>query len=287
MDHLPYPSNSPLPRMKVPLLVTDIDVEDSALGGLESSALRHGWAAESVDLTWLQEGTTEEKARIVQKWLYFGLLCTFLGDKINLQDFVLRSDLVKRSYLNTSSLPRYLQRSQLNKVEIPAYEAILRNVDRHLDSFDEHLIRHCIHEADCKNAQKVVFSVRILTDSLRRAIRNRPEFAETNRLTGHPDYQNPFHPPGTTCYILRRRLRNQDGWCTMVIAHILSRYSSSAAYFLSSLPRQKPRLGNHDLCTAFECKLTLANDSYKPRHVCEDGECSMPPAPLQEVMKVI
>ena len=281
MDHLPYPATSPHPRLKVPLCVSEDEVAECNSFGLECSPFQHKWASKPVSLRWLESPSVESKAQIVQKWLYFGLLSKFLGRRVNFQDF--SGDAY---YLDSSCLPRYLQGSRLQIADVIAYEAILQNVDYHLDCFDEHL-NNQQENRGVDTAQKVAFSVRILIDSLRRALRNRPEFAKAEESRDHFSYRNPYRSPGMTCTLLSKRMERRNGWCSMLVTDILSNFSSSAAYYLSSLPRENGLLEDHSMCTKFECKLTVNYATYEPKHVHAGCDCQMPRAPLEQVTKVI
>ncbi|KAL8644770.1 MAG: hypothetical protein Q9226_007603 [Calogaya cf. arnoldii] len=85
-------------------------------------------------------------------------------------------------------------------------------------------------------------------------------------------------------------MRIEDGWCRAVVSQILTNYTASAAYYLSSIPRARSvNIQLHLDCTDSECRLIVDEDNYQQSHSdsCRASDCRMAETPLNEVLDII
>ena len=276
MDHLPYPANPAHDPLRVPLLLKAHTVVDcrasSPVGRLRASRRSHH---------------LPELTRQLQKWLYFGLISRCIGINVAVQDF--HSD----QRLHSRHLPGLLRHNPI----VNALETDLKDVELALRQFSiDHLEPYSSfnQNVDNYNAQLVVLSIRILTDSLWRADRNYGEFADDTFMRHNERYDNPFAPAELHGAILRNRMSWQEGWCKSMVSRLLKTFTASSAYYISAFRHTRAANHgiNHEHCTDDRCKLNYDPKNYQYAHTsqCQEDRneyCRMVEAPRSDVMNIL
>jgi hypothetical protein len=281
MDHLPYPTNPAHSALHVPNLVNADAVIDC-----HADRPVHCWRANAK-----RRGASSlpELTRILQTWLYFGLVSRCIGKSVAVKDFL--SD----GRLSSEKLPGLLQ-GNLKAIQADnELRRVLQEVELELQAFTIEFIESgSTGHNDDYNAQLIVLSIRILTDSLWRAYRNHEDYAEDTFMRHNEKYDNPFAPAGLDCAILRHRMSWQDGWCASMVSSLLQTLTASTGYYLSAIKRPQPGIGapNHRDCTYDRCKLDYNERNYQQAHTrqCQgDGNahCKMVQAPLDDIMNIL
>ena len=284
MDHLPYPTNPAHVPLHIPVLV-NADVEIDCNQARPVRRWREAKAA-------FASCGLRKLTRILQHWLYFGLISRCLGQRVRVRDFL--SD----TYLNLKSLPVLFDGG---RIEFDVEE--LKGVELELRAFAAENLRSCCTRpgVDCTgldgvdyNAHLVILSIRILSDSIRRAYSNRESNTEDMVMRHEENYDNPYAPAGFHCAILRHRMSWENGWCRSMVSSILQTLTASTAYYLSAIKRPRAVSGapNHQDYTDDRCNLHYDEKNYQQVHTHQcPGEgnehCKMVQAPLGDVMKIL
>ncbi|MCJ1228925.1 hypothetical protein MMC12_005589 [Toensbergia leucococca] len=283
MDHLPYPTNPVHAPLHVPNLVN----ADTVVNCHADRPVQR-WRTE---VRCCGARSLRGLARRLQKWLYFGLISRSIGKSVAVQDFL--SD----GMLTSKHLPGLL-RANLKAIQADnKLGRILQEVELELRAFTVEFVNasFAVHSDNYKyDAQVIILSIRILTDSLWRACRNHEDYAKDAFMRHDKKFDSPFAHAGLHCAILRHRMSWEDGWCPSMVSSLLQTLTASTAYYLSAINRSRPELGapNHRNCTYNRCKLDYNEKNYQQAHTrqCQDDgsvHCEMVQAPLDDVMDVL
>ncbi|KAL8967685.1 MAG: hypothetical protein Q9197_005297 [Variospora fuerteventurae] len=274
MDHLQYPKDSPYPQIKVKRYIALAETVDCTYGSYTER-----WAP-CLTPTSLTPENAIETVRNVQRWLYFGLISWAIDHPVVVEE------LSRGRYLHSERLPELLQSKQEYVQALEPLESVLQLVGLELRRLTVAISRSSIHHRFCEEAHCVVLSIRVLANSLWLTRRNCPEYAVPTIRRDHED----FSAPGNECIILRQRMRIDDGWCRAMVSQILTNYTASAAYYLSSNPRARGvNTQLHLDCSDSECQLIVDEDDYQQSHSdsCRASDCRMVETPLHEVLDII
>ncbi|KAI4159749.1 MAG: hypothetical protein L6R39_000306 [Caloplaca ligustica] len=280
MEHLPYPDNSPHPPIRVQLYIARTETVDCRHSIQDAGSFLARWV-QYTTLPGINEQNFHENVRRIQRWLYFGLISWATDEALRVEDFI------GHGSLNSSGLPGLLRENQHCIRTVEGFEDVLHFVEREVERLTTAVDGLFINDALRLESQGVALSIRVLTDSLWRARRNCPEFADPRFMRHHEQYENVYYSPGYNCDVLRQRMSVGNGWCRSMVSQILTNCTASTAYYLSSIPRATP--ASHSDCTDSECKLQINEDDYKPRHsiTCAHAGCRMVETPLDEVLHII
>ena len=278
MEHLPYPSNAAHPPLRIPNLISAETVVDCCTQ----------WPVDrwNQDASQRRARSLKERTKLLQQWLYFGLISRCIQEPVFVQDF---SD---DGQLNSKELPRLL-RGHLETIQADEeVERILQAVELELRTFTGFFEPGFRVNTEQDNAERVVLSIRVLTDSLRRIYRNRGEYAEVRFMRHDERYENPFAPAGLYCTVLQKRMSWQDGWCASRVSSLLQTLTASTVYYLSAIRRYKIGAADHRYCTSDRCRLHYDEIHYRQVHTrqCQHNShtyCKMVQAPLDEVMSIL
>ena len=241
---------------------------------------KRGWAAAIGNSSWLSCSSLEA-ARRAQEWLYFELLHGFLGRKINPRDFSKTDPYNGQKLLDSTSLPDLLaywtSSVQKSQSDLRFY------ADGKVLSLLEQVTVECRNFDNIPDASLISFAIQVLVDTLAKAVLNL-RCSENHQLHG------PWKlgPHGA---LRERMLANH--WCPFQINRFWGEYTSTAMYYLSSLPRMTTFGGvTHSKCTKDKCSTTSVDlQSYKPSHTDEcpskDEECSMIGVNTDEIATII
>ncbi|KAL8880973.1 MAG: hypothetical protein Q9198_001728 [Flavoplaca austrocitrina] len=199
---------------------------------------------------------------------------------------VVVEELSRGKYLHSERLPELLQTKQDYVQALEPFDFVLQLVELELHRLTVATSRSSIDHKSREEVHCVVLSIRVLAHSLWCTRRNRPEHAAPTIQRDH----GYLSAPGNECVLLRQRMRIDDGWCRAVVSQILTSYTASAAYYLSSIPRARGvNIQLHLDCTDSECQLIVDEDNYQQSHSgsCCGPDCRMVEAPLNEVLDII
>lgn len=279
MDHLPYPSDPAQHRLEVSNLVDADEVIDC-----RSDSPHQQFKAA---ITSKAPETLSDLTRVLQHWLYFGLISRCVGAGIAVWPFH------DHGRLNSRTLPGLLQSIQRSSSELATE---LRTVESDLRQFLIDIPRTypTAQTGDRTAAEEVVLSIRVLTDSVWRVLHNDAEHAEDRFMRHHEKYENDFASAALCGTVLRRRMSWEAGWCRSQVSMILRTFSTSYAYYVSAIrPDQVQHNGpNHRYCTDDRCNLRRDEKEYQYAHTekCQhqgNMNCEMLQAPLNDIMKIL
>ena len=284
MDHLPYPTNPAHLPLHIPVLVNpDVEIDCNQ--------------ARPVD-RWKEAKTAyascglRNRTRILQHWLYFGLISRCLGQRVRVRSFL--SD----GHLSSKNLSALLDGG---RIDFDVEE--LKDVELQLRAFAaENLGSCCTRQGgectglsrDDYKAHLVILSIRVLSDSIRRAYTSCEANNENIVMRHDGKFDNPYAPAGFQCAILRDRMSWENGWCRAMVSSLLQTLTASTAYYLSAIKRPQGKSGapNHQECTDDRCKFYYDEKNYQQVHTHQcpgegSGRCKMVQAPLGDVMKIL
>ncbi|KAL8884585.1 MAG: hypothetical protein Q9192_006809, partial [Flavoplaca navasiana] len=274
MDHLPHPKDSPYPQIKVKRYIPLTEIVDCYPG-----TYTERWAP-SLTPTSLTPQNVIKTVRNMQRWLYFGLISWAIHRPVEVEG------LSRGAYLHSEGLPGLLQFNQDYIQALEPFNSVLQLVELELHRLTVATSRSSIDHHSRDEVHCVVLSIRVLSNSLWCIRRNRPECAAPTIRRDH-EY---LSAPGNECIVLRQRVRVDDGWCRAVVSQILTNYTASAAYYLSSIPRARGvNIQLHLDCSDSECRLIIDEDNYQQIHSgsCRASDCRMVETPLNEVLDII
>ena len=226
---------------------------------------------------------------LIQTWLYFGLLHEFFGPRLQSQDFVLNGASAHR-LITTTALPGYCddwlqdnltsspeaQRERITQLSksIEFGVTLSNELDRYFCSTD--------------TISVIIFSVRVLTDSLKIMLKRFSEPEKTRvRLRSTISLTNPyamdmylrqksqpktFHSPCANIepsIFLLDHMR-QTGWCPSRLSGSSHSLSTVPLFYLTGLPHGSVIGEGHTYCTTTACRV----DNLEGYVVQHDGKCS-------------
>jgi len=157
MDHLPRPRFPKYSPIEVPYLC----IEEYDGGPLETYPQRKGWS---------NLANPETTLSYLQTWLFFGLLNTVFGDKINTTTFTRHVQDPSRKVIDTSTLPEIT--SNWIKAE-RALEQTTKNNRRKRTTDAIVFVARCMkaiyHAGDNPLALRIIFSIELLSEFLQSA----------------------------------------------------------------------------------------------------------------------
>lgn len=279
MDHLPYPPNSPYLPIHVPIFVTGLD-GGGTIDCTGTPAWTHARLAFETACN-ARRPTAENILAQLQYWLYFGLISRLSTRPVDI------------SYFRSDDTVALLQSSQVPKILLnyqPTGEAthdILMEAEREFPWCME-VIRNALGNNLNYDAESVLLSIRVLIETSRRVLAQSETSNASSTTADCVSHGGSHHYPWPSCRLLRDRMKNHDVWCPALRYKILTTYSTSAAYYLSSLPRIRVIEASHAMCTDFECTLWQDESQYVQSHCCENKDCgSMIEMPFQQMKDII
>ncbi|MDI1486486.1 MAG: hypothetical protein OHK93_005716 [Ramalina farinacea] len=177
MDHLPYPSAPGQHRLEVSNLVDADEVIDC-----RSDSPHQQFKAAITSET---PETLSDLTRVLQHWLYFGLISRCVGEGIAVWPFD------DHGRLNSRTLPGLLKSIQRSSSELATE---LKTVESDLRQFVTDIPKtyRTAQTGDRTVAEEVVLSIRVLVDSVWRVLHNDAEHAEVKFMRHHEKYENDF-----------------------------------------------------------------------------------------------
>ncbi|KAL9603999.1 MAG: hypothetical protein Q9219_000761 [cf. Caloplaca sp. 3 TL-2023] len=209
--------------------------------------------------------SNEEAATRAQEWLYFHLLDSFLGVHVDIHTFTKSSLKGGKIVVDSSTLLQLLQewdsRNRCTEIEDLDSENNTPRDQEYSEALG--LLARVLHTCNELNEEaeplkSVVFSIRILVESLAKAVWRRSNSNATEHWR--------IWKLGPSS-LIAERITNA-GWCRFRIAKLWYQYLPSTMYYLSSLPRQETFGGvTHHNCTADQCTATSVDPiTYQHRH---------------------
>lgn len=271
MDHLPYPRH---PAHK-PLIVHAFLDPDCVVDCAGDDPIQE----------WKRCFTQNSGLSVqqLQRWLYFGVLSRVPGQPIRCSNFL------RNGRLHSSCLPGLLSQYQAYIHDSGQVSRLLCQVELEL----RRIMTRCLESGSTtiriqEGVRLIVFSIRVLTNSIWRAFRSRAEFSRPGHLRHDENYENPFAPAGLDNELLRRRMTWEKGWCRSLVSTCLKSLTTSTVYYLSALQRSVPGNSNHRQCTDDRCNLFYDESSYSQEHTQScTNDCNMVEAPLDEISKIL
>ncbi|KAF4555710.1 Hypothetical protein D9617_2g056730 [Elsinoe fawcettii] len=232
-------------------------------------------------------GSPESIHSVLQQVLYFQLLETWFGTKINIESWSRTND-SGLLVLTSQCLPELLKTwsrsfrdtglEQQNAIHEQKRQ-LLNLVSRISDPFvsectpqtDTLTRRHEVGTATATSKDAVVFSIRILTATLEVALYSVTKSLADNLKKLCPDLANilPLRPHLTECFA-------KHGWCPHQVRTIWTDIPCITALYLLSLPRKERVKEEHIAClTNSSCTANALNiQTFRPRHTTPECDCA-------------
>jgi len=276
MDHIQLPLGG-LEAIQVPYVSSHtFDCNDFA-----TFPTRAGFPLIDDGAGWL-EVSTDKIAAILQSWLYFGLITTFLGQEISLEKFIVGDGTQRRLVTSAALFPLLdhwsVSAPHSDTTEQERLEGLLRLATTTLKDLSR------LPQSALSPLPEIILSVHLLITTLGAAASggNGLAFAE---LVPRPNTDTPAIDPAAE--LLTRNLL-RAGWCPWKARQIVSEYSYLTIYYISRLRDPTAPHITHSACTDDRCignNVDMAN--YSTRHVEPTCACSHSPMPDEEMRSII
>jgi hypothetical protein len=238
---------------------------------------------------------TEIGRRVValfQAWLYYGLLESVVGKKIQVS-YLMRQDVDGKEYLYSRNLHFCLQTKVFEIRANPGGEArASMNIQKYLDLVNIWTSRFTAwnHPSFRPKLNKDYPDCMDLLEEVIPAIVRLAEAIEQTRLYALPDCPTvgtlTRHYPYKVADMRRSRLRGL-GWCAFQVRLLEDTVNQSTIDWLVALGVQQDPVG-HETCTAEACARNNIDEStYQQAHVCRGHDCQKLLPDLQKVMEIL
>ncbi|KAK1756427.1 hypothetical protein QBC47DRAFT_186074 [Echria macrotheca] len=248
---------------------------------------RLGFPPFNEDSAWkgLDPGTI---SRLVQSWLYFGLIGAFLRHDVDLAEFVREDTEPKdgpiRRLVSSKTLEPHLDKwlAAGEDIEEERLQALLETSASAYCHFSS------LSQSSASPLPEILLSVSILITTLAETANRR-----ATALKRWPLFELPLLPPVDTsnldpaARLLERELISA-GWCPFKVQQILSDYSFMTTYYVSRLRDPMAPHISHAACTKDRCignNVDMAN--YSTRHTPTSCQCSHVSIPDKKMRSII
>ncbi|OTA79651.1 hypothetical protein M434DRAFT_38242 [Hypoxylon sp. CO27-5] len=273
MDHIRRPVNSVIPHLEVPFLdiipyqlghfddfwriagfeqtTSGSPINEATPGSLDhnqDSDFISGYGNPPSSLA--RDRSTIDYARLIQSWLYFGLLSEYTGKVVNPLDFLHITTDNRRLVTSRNPLETLLKPAKHNARLLEKSKSFLDQISR-------------IPYATQAPFPSILLSVNVLLSLLGRI---------------NPLYNNSLCllEPGLPQTRLLAERMSSIGWCPRHINRICGTLGADKAYFVSLLNRHERSGIDHSLCSETSCRANDTNKkTYKTLHVSQDCPCPM------------
>ena len=288
MEHIPLPHNSPFAPIRVPYIASPPFDGKS----WHDFPQRHGWQVipQHTGTLFLFHGKRrpiEEIARLLQSWLFFGLLQTMLGALYESQDFIYeRENGIK--FISTEKLESRLHRWTIHNT-LESDSTLLK---QQLDKFYELVVAHRTISVRMHawgldlGDSPLMLSIALLGERLQAALID---------IYSHCKFETPVNQ---VWRLLRDYLPDigkplldlmqARGWCLYDLNRLRRRAGLvSILYYYSNIP--PPRSSrDHSSCTEERClAMTTVSATYKLSHSNEGCRCPLLFADEKEVIRTL
>lgn len=268
MDHLPCPRHPIHGPIEVPYVCT----EEYDGGPIEAYPMRRRERSQQ-----RANMPNRDISGFVQTWLFFGMLTTIFGRKVNIGEWTCTLGDPHRTVVTTKELsraaPRWIderramdeQSSQRRILEIKAALLFVSRLICSLYSMAE--------DSRYGLDRRIILSIELLGEFLQSALfRASQTRLLPDRLSHSTDEVNWLNHGNLKTSILYQRLRS-DGWCPFEVAMLKTKFPGSGLLYVSTLDRPQAAK-DHSRCTEFKCFAYQLNEAtYKTKHVEDDGNC--------------
>ena len=227
--------------------------------GITSEMLLALWQHKSLD--------GEGVLKLVQNWLFFGVLVEVLGLPPDLSRFKQEND-EGRSVVYTKGLPRMCNEF---RAQVPAWleDEDRGRVRRIITEAQEIVDKLCAMNTWTLDRQKVVLSIILLFN----LVRDFWDLEFASSLKGYLEF-------------LESRMID-DGWCKTDIERFRYGLEPEKVYFLSMMDPPSPA-ADHRLCKGHRCSLNQMDWSkYKTKHTHEACNCAHVAASQDEMYSIL
>ncbi|KKY15356.1 putative het domain-containing protein [Phaeomoniella chlamydospora] len=251
--------------------------------GFSDFPSRNGWDIDRLYRGDLQGHSVLEAHRLLQNWLYFGMLSEFLGSTLDPLDFVCEDDEpTKGLRICTRPLEKRLARWKDRMANMDS-ETKLERAGCILNCLD--LVSDATRSAvmtDLMDSQ-LHLAISVLGSTLDKArvtLGLLPE-AEKEEFVSRGQKQHEVYFRFGPNDLIRSRLR-ANGWCPYQLIQLEEQLTPIALYY-SSMIKRPPNATDHSYCTTEHCTTNQVDEStYQTQHVCPGCECeSMGPDPTK------
>ena len=220
----------------------------------------------------------EAFAKIIQAWLFFGLLIEVLkvgGVVIDVEDFIEHKG--QEKHITTKFLPNYLSRWEQKERTLPRKECKAhfqrqQYMIMHSMFFREHQVSgrvvlenlhgKCSESYQVSLPLPIEMSIILLEETLDLA--SRKAYGIDLRLGSYSIFLSPS---------LITNL-NSTGWCPSEVSLITQGYDDSSIVFASQVERHRTK-ANHSQCSTTKCRaFNIVTPSYRTQHTIDCKNCS-------------
>lgn len=268
MDHLPCPRHPIHGPIEVPYVCT----EEYDGGPIETYPKRRRERSQQ-----RADTPNGDVSSFVQTWLFFGMLTTIFGRKVNIGEWTCTLGDPHRIVVTTKELsraaPRWIdehramdeQSSQRRILEIKAALLFVSRLIGSLYSMAEN--------SRCGLDRTIILSIELLGEFLQSALfRASQTRLLPDWLSHSTDEVNWLNHGNLKTSILYQRLRS-NGWCPFEVAMLKTKFPGSGLLYVSTLDRPQAAK-DHSRCTEFKCFAYQLNEAtYKTKHVEDDCNC--------------
>ena len=232
---------------------------------------------------WLQTNNKSELEfpALLQSWLWFGLLETAVGFRLDRDDFI-RLDADERPFLTTAKLELCFQKwrdehekqsgftEASGELRADLNEAMLITwtVNRNLG----YLVKHTV-----SSIRKVMEEIHFCTSLLWRALE-----VSSSKILG-PHTTRSF--AGNSYLPLVERYKRETGWCPYITGQ-LTFAPLDLPVFCYALGTARNEQ-NHLKCTKKKCEAIQVSPSYVVQHISPTCHCELLEPPMEELCKII
>ena len=255
---------------------------------------RKGYDVEAMYKGNLRGRTFADARRLLQGWLFFGLLSAFLGTVIDPQDFIQEDGSMQSGFrLSTNVLEKRLTRWR---------ERILEYTHEEKQQIAKELLSY-IRTTSTVTKSKAM--IELMGPELHLAICVLGSTLDKARLTLKLLVSHGIHQPAETekpsadfdkmeddgvsfgaSSILRQRML-ENGWCPFHVQRLENDIAPAAMYFSSMLQRPISDI-NHDRCTTDTCAVNnIDNATYKSKHSTIGCNCDLVKPPSEDVAQIL
>ncbi|OTA54189.1 hypothetical protein K449DRAFT_439599 [Hypoxylon sp. EC38] len=303
MDHIPRPVNSVIPHLEVPFL--DIipyqlghfddfwriagferTTSDSPINEVTPGSLDHNQDSDFISgygnppSGLARDRSVMDYARLVQSWLYFGLLSEYTGKVVNPLDLLHvtpdNKRLVRSQKFIASDNMRLSISQNLMEILGQRRARLLKRARAFLDQISG------ISYATQDPLPLILLSVSVLLGSLQESLqeetRGLPYWLKRGQLQARMSSTDSLYclEQGLPQTRLLTERMSSTGWCPRHISRICGTLRSEVAYFVSLLNRHERPGIDHSPCSETSCMANDVNEeTYETFHVSQDCPCSM------------